>query len=153
MSKTKTNETVTNQPIKTKEDLFADSNYTQKTGHLTKDPELVKGGQFVKFRIASNKEYLDGSEVKTIVNYFNILVSQNLTDAFETAQTFKKGDWVFVKGEDHTRSIDTIQGYKDTAVTTFAYHVGLRKLKGETANDTEDQTTDQQLNGNDMEPA
>ena len=108
--------------------LFADINVNMKSGHLVKDSELVGQDKFVKFRFASNKQYEDQSgEVKTNTNYFDVLISSSLTEAFELAKGFKKGDWVYVKGEDSTRSFDTPEGYKKMASTIFAYHVALKK--------------------------
>ncbi|WP_170827419.1 single-stranded DNA-binding protein [Roseivirga sp. 4D4] len=146
MSNTTENTTVT---TKTQEDLFADTNITQRSGRLTKDAELIKDGKFVKFRIASNKEYIDtqSGELKTTTNYFNALVSNNLTDAFNVAQELKKGDWVYFKGEDATRSIDTVEGYKETGVTTFAYKVVLKKPKLETTANSNQLEIDQSVNG------
>lgn len=109
-------------------DLFADINISMKTGHLVKDSEIVGDGRYVRMRLATNKEYLDSNEnVQSKTNYFSIMVSKNLTEAFDLALTFKKGDWVYVKGEDSTRSFDTPEGYKQTASTIFAYKVSLKK--------------------------
>ncbi|MDN5215563.1 single-stranded DNA-binding protein [Fulvivirgaceae bacterium BMA12] len=129
MSKTKpkTKSTPTND---TSKDLFADTNISMKTGHLTKDAEVISDGKYAKIRFASNKEYeTSEGEVKTRTSYFNALVNSNLTDAFETAKTLKKGDWVYLKGEDVTKSFDTPEGYKQTASTIFAYKVVLKKAK------------------------
>ncbi len=153
MSKVKT-ETTTQESTKAKENLFADTNISQKSGHLTKDVELIAEGKFAKFRIASNKEYIDSQsgEVKTVTNYFNILVSANLTDAFNSSKDLKKGDWVYLKGEDSTRPIDTMEGYKDTGVTTFAYKVVLKRAKADTTSDTDQLSINQDLNGAEMIP-
>lgn len=154
MSKT-TPETTKTEPNKAKEDLFADTNISMKSGHLTKDAELIAEGKFIKFRIAANKEYIDpqNGEVQTIANYFNVMVSANLTDAFKIAKDLKKGDWAYIKGEDSTRSIDTIEGYKDTGVTTFAYKVVLKKPKTDNVNESDQLSIDQSVNGAEMEPA
>ncbi len=109
--------------------LFADTNITMKSGHLTKNPEIVGDGKYVKVRIASNKQYEVDGEIKTNTNYFNIMVSSNLTEAFELTKSFKKGDWAYFKGEDSTKSFDTPEGYKQTASTIFAYHAVLKKEK------------------------
>ncbi|MFY0601644.1 MAG: single-stranded DNA-binding protein [Cyclobacteriaceae bacterium] len=112
--------------------LFADINVSMKSGHLTKDPEIVGDGKYAKLRIASNKQYLNAdSEIKTNTNYFDVLISSNLKEAFELACTFKKGDWAYVKGEDSTKSFETPEGYKKTACTIFAYHAALKKAKSE----------------------
>lgn len=120
-------------------ELFADTNISMKSGRLVKDAELIADGKFVKFRIAANKQYLDAnSETQTLVNYFNVLVSSNLSDAFEKAQELKKGEWVYIKGEDSSKSFDTPEGYKQTAVTTFAYKVTRKKAEQENPSEQED---------------
>lgn len=117
----------TPQPLAKVSELFADTNVTMKSGHLVKDAETVSDGKFIKFRIASNKQYLSGDEIKTTTNYFNAMVSSNLKEAFSVAKDLKKGDWVYLKGEDVTQSFDTPEGYKQTASTIFAYKVVLKK--------------------------
>lgn len=117
---------MSDQPIQnqTQDQLFSDTNISMKSGRLVKDAETIAEGKFIKFRIASNKQYLDqNQEVKAVTNYFNVLVSSNLTDAFDAAQSLKKGEWVYIKGEDNSKSFDTPEGYKQTAITTFAYKV------------------------------
>ncbi|MGH1384311.1 single-stranded DNA-binding protein [Kordia sp.] len=124
--------TTTNQE---EQKLFADTNISMKSGRLVQDAQTIADGKFVKFRIAANKQFLgsDG-EVKSNVNYFGALVSSNLTDAFETAKSLKKGDWVYFKGEDATQGFDTPEGYRKTETTTFAYQVTLKKQKSESEN-------------------
>ena len=131
MSKAKPKtESKTTQNGDEEKDLFADTNVTMKTGHLVKDAELVSEGRYAKIRFATNREYqTKEGDIKTTTNYFNALVSKNLTDAFETAKALKKGDWVYLKGEDVTKSFDTPEGYKQTASTIFAYKVVLKKEK------------------------
>ena len=110
--------------------LFSDINVTMKSGHLVKDPETVGNGKYIKLRFATNREFRTSEgEVKTNTNYFNALVSANLKEAFPVAKKLKKGDWIYLKGEDSTRSFDTPEGYKQTASTIFAYHVVLKKEK------------------------
>ena len=131
------------EPQTAKDDLFADTNICQKSGHLTKDVELIGEGKYAKFRIATNKEFLDTKgDVQNVTNYFNIIVSSNLADAFGIAKDLKKGDWVYIKGEDSSRSIDTVEGYKDTGVTTFAYKVLLKKAKDQKTNGAADTSVD-----------
>lgn len=133
MSKTKT-ETKATQEANTNQDLFADTNVSMKSGHLVKDAEIVSDGKYVKLRFAANKQYLGSdNEIKTNTNYFNALVSSNLTESFDVAKDLKKGDWVYLKGEDSTKSFDTPEGYKQTASTIFAYKVTLKKKKGESS--------------------
>ena len=115
--------------------LFADTNVTMQTGHMVRDAEIVGEGKYVKLRFASNKQYEKDGEVKNNTNYFDAMISHNLKEAFETSQNFKKGDWIYLKGEDSTRSFDTLEGYKKTASTIFAYHVGLKKTKATSEQD------------------
>ena len=110
--------------------LFSDTNVSMKTGHLTKDAEVISDGKFVRVRIATNKQYPDkDGNIQSTVDYFNALVSKNLAETFELAKTFKKGDWVYLKGEDHTKIFDTPEGYQKTETTIFAYKVTLKKEK------------------------
>lgn len=111
--------------------LYRDTNISMKSGRLVKDAELVSDGKFVRIRLANNKQYAVGDEIKDITNYFTILVSQNLKDAFETARDLKKGEWTYIKGEDSSKSFDTAEGYKQTAITTYAYKVTRRAEKAE----------------------
>jgi len=111
--------------------LFADINVTMKSGHLTRDAEIVGDGKYVKLRFASNKQYEHEGTIKTNTNYFDAMISANLTDAFTMASAFKKGDWIYLKGQDSTRSFDTPEGYKKTANTIFAYHISLKKEKAQ----------------------
>ncbi|MEQ9264170.1 MAG: single-stranded DNA-binding protein [Balneolaceae bacterium] len=114
------------------EKLFADTNISMKSGRLVKDAELVAEGRYVKFRIGTNKQYEQDGEVKNLVNYFNVLVSHNLEEAFNIAKELKKGDWVYVKGEDSSKSVDTPEGHKETSVTTFAWKVVKKSTSEET---------------------
>jgi len=112
-------------------ELFSDTNVTMKSGHCVKDAEIVGEGKYVKLRFASNKQFENphNGEIKTNTNYFDALISYHLKEAFDLAKTFKKGDWIYLKGEDSTKSFDTPEGYKKTASTIFAYHVVLKKEK------------------------
>ena len=74
MPKTKPEPKTEEQPETSITQLFADINVTMKSGHLTKDPEIVGDGKYAKIRIASNKQYEVEGEVKTNTNYFNVLV-------------------------------------------------------------------------------
>lgn len=131
MSKTKTEPKKETETKKEVSKLFADTNYTTKSGKLLKDPILISDGKFAKIIFSSTKEYLDkNEEVKTTTNYFNALVSSNLENAFETTKTLKEGDLIYLKGEDRTRLVDTIEGYKETALTIHVNKIGLKKVNG-----------------------
>ena len=120
----------------TEPELYADTNISMKSGRLTKDAELTTGDKFVRLRLANNKQYKSGDEIKSITNYFTILVSRNLNEAFETAKSLQKGDWAYIKGEDATKSFDTAEGYKQTAVTTYAWKVTVKNTEPETGAQT-----------------
>lgn len=123
----KTNETQANQE-ETK--LFADTNISEKTGTLVRDAALVSDGKFAKFTIANNKQYLTAdNDIKTTTNYFNVLVSNNLKEAFNIAKTLKQGDWVHLIGNDSTELFKTSKGYKKNAAVIYAFEVSLRKKK------------------------
>ena len=117
------------QQVPANNELFSDTNVTMKSGHCVKDAEVVGEGKYVKLRIASNKQFENphDGEIRTNTNYFDALISYHLKEQFDLAQTFKKGDWIYLKGEDSTKSFDTPEGYKKTASTIFAYHVVLKK--------------------------
>lgn len=143
MSKPNTSPSKKEQPTSPNDDkqerdissLFVDVNVSMKSGHLTRDAEIVGGGKYVKMRFAGNKEYEVNGAVKSHTNYFEALVSSNLSETFDLAASLKKGDWIYLKGEDSTRSFDTPEGYKKTANTIFAYHVALKKEKGAPASE------------------
>ena len=119
------------QQVPANNELFSDTNVTMKSGHCVKDAEVVGEGKYVKLRIASNKQFENphDGEIRTNTNFFDALISYHLKEQFDLAQTFKKGDWIYLKGEDSTKSFDTPEGYKQTASTIFAYHAVLKKEK------------------------
>ena len=121
--------------------LFADTNISMNSGHLTRDAEIIGEGKYVKLRFASNKQYRigDQDEIKTNTNYFDAIISHNLKKAFDLARDFKKGDWIYLKGETSTKSFNTPEGYRKTASTIFAYHVVLKKPKNMSAFQTNEQ--------------
>lgn len=134
---TKKTENKNNQTETTEAKLFADINVSMKSGHMVRDAETIADGRFVKLTIASNKQFLDSNkELQTNTNYFNALISSKLSKTFEKAQDFKKGDWVYIKGEDQTQSFDTPQGYRKSETTIFAYHVDLKKAKAQNSGNT-----------------
>lgn len=127
MSKPQKQTQTQSEHIADQDNLFADTNISMKSGRLVKDAEMIADGKFVKIRLASNKQFISDGEIMNMANYFNILVSSNLTKAFDIAKDLQKGDWAYFKGEDSTKSFDTPEGYKQTAVTTYAYHVTKKK--------------------------
>ena len=61
MSKKNTTSTKTTNH-QTPTPLFADTNVTMKTGHLTRDAEIVGDGKFVKLRFAGNNNIRTATE-------------------------------------------------------------------------------------------
>lgn len=126
MSQT-TNPTNEQNPDQQEVKLFSDTNISMKSGRLTRDAQLTNEGKFVRFQLACNKQYEADGEIKTTTSYFSVLVSQNLKEAFDIAKDLKKGEWAYIKGNDSSKSFDTPEGYKQTAVTTYAYLVSAKK--------------------------
>jgi len=82
-------------------------------GNLTRDPELKQtgGGQsIVTFGIATNREWVVGSEKKSLAEYHNIVVWGTLAEI--CAKYLKKGKLVYIEGYLKTRSWDSPEGAK-----------------------------------------
>lgn len=139
MSKKPNNTSTTAEKTDSLKVVFADTNVSMKTGRLVRDPEPYQEGKFIKFTIAANKkyEYPDGTE-KTFTNYFNAIVARSYTDAFGVAQTLRKGDWVYLRGEDNSFSFNTKDGEKQNANTIFIYQLALKGRPGEAVVDASD---------------
>jgi len=82
-------------------------------GNLTRDPELKQttGGQsIVTFGIATNREWVVGSEKKSLAEYHNIVVWGTLAEI--CAKYLKKGKLIYIEGYLKTRSWDSPEGAK-----------------------------------------
>lgn len=139
MSKKSNNTSTTAEKADSLKVVFADTNVSMKTGRLVKDPEPYQDGKFIKFTIAGNKkyEYPDGTE-KTFTNYFNAIVARTYSDAYGIAKDLKKGDWVYLRGEDNSFSFKTDDGEKQNSNTIFIYQLALKGRPGEPVADTSD---------------
>jgi single-stranded DNA-binding protein len=139
MSKKSNNESSTAEKSDSLKIVFADTNVSMKTGRLVKDPEPYQDGKFIRFTIAGNKkyQYADGTE-KTFTNYFNAIVARTYTEAYEAAKELRKGDWVFMRGEDNSFSFKTSDGEKQNGNTIFIYQLALKGRPGEPVTDISD---------------
>lgn len=82
-------------------------------GNLTRDPELKQtpGGQsIVTFGLATNREWMAGSEKKSLAEYHNIAAWGNLAEI--CAKYLKKGKLVYIEGYLKTRSWESPEGVK-----------------------------------------
>jgi len=82
-------------------------------GNLTRDPELKQttGGQsIVTFGMATNREWVVGSEKKSLAEYHNIAAWGTLAEI--CGKYLKKGKLVYVEGYLKTRSWDNPEGVK-----------------------------------------
>ncbi len=82
-------------------------------GNLTRDPELKQttGGQsIVTFGLATNREWVAGSEKKSLAEYHNIAAWGTLAEI--CGKYLKKGKLVYVEGYLKTRSWDSPEGVK-----------------------------------------
>ena len=131
MSKNKKAQTTQTQAQAEEKKLYTDINLTWKSGRLVRDAEIIANGKFVRFTLANNYEYKEqgSEEVKTLTNWFNILVSKKKEGAFSAAKGLKKGEWVYLKGNDSTRSVDTLQGYKENVATIYAFEISVKNEK------------------------
>ena len=82
-------------------------------GNLTRDPELKQtaGGQsIVTFGMATNREWVSGSEKKSLAEYHNIAAWGTLAEI--CGKYLNKGKLVYVEGYLKTRSWDNPEGVK-----------------------------------------
>ncbi|MBN2307257.1 single-stranded DNA-binding protein [Candidatus Peregrinibacteria bacterium] len=82
-------------------------------GNLTRDPELkqtTSGQSIVTFGLATNREWVAGSEKKSLAEYHNIAAWGTLADI--CGKYLRKGKLVYVEGYLKTRSWDSPEGVK-----------------------------------------
>lgn len=82
-------------------------------GNLTRDPELKQttGGQsIVTFGLATNREWVSGSEKKSLAEYHNIAAWGTLAEI--CGKYLKKGKLIYIEGYLKTRSWDSPEGVK-----------------------------------------
>ena len=82
-------------------------------GNLTRDPEMKQtptGQSITTFGMATNREWVDGSEKKSLAEYHNIAVWGTLAEI--CSKYLKKGKLVYIEGYLKTRSWETPEGVK-----------------------------------------
>lgn len=82
-------------------------------GNLTRDPELkqtTNGQSIVTFGLATNREWMVGSEKKSLAEYHNIAAWGALAET--CGKYLKKGKLVYIEGYLKTRSWDSPEGVK-----------------------------------------
>jgi single-strand DNA-binding protein len=82
-------------------------------GNLTRDPELkqtTSGQSIVTFGLATNREWVVGTEKKSLAEYHNIAAWGTLAEI--CGKYLKKGKLVYIEGYLKTRSWDSPEGVK-----------------------------------------
>jgi len=82
-------------------------------GNLTRNPELkqtTNGQSIVTFGLATNREWVVGSEKKSLAEYHNIAAWGTLAEI--CGKYLKKGKLVYIEGYLKTRSWDSPEGAK-----------------------------------------
>jgi len=101
-------------------------------GNLTRDPEMrfiPSGSAVTTFTIAANRVYIQQGEKKEEVSYIKVVTWAKMA---ETCNNYlSKGSPVFVEGRLQSRSWETPQGEKRSAIEVVAERVQfLGKSKG-----------------------
>ena len=113
-------------------------------GNLTRDPELryiPSGSAVTTFTVAVNRVYTQQGEKKEEVSFIKVVVWAKMAET--CGEYLSKGSPVFVEGRIQSRSWETPQGEKRSAVEVVAERVQfLGKAKG-----------GKQEGGQDAEPA
>ncbi|MFA5148821.1 MAG: single-stranded DNA-binding protein [Candidatus Omnitrophota bacterium] len=101
-------------------------------GNLTRDPELryiPSGSAVTTFTVAVNRVYTQQGEKKEEVSYIKVVVWAKMAET--CGEYLSKGSPVFVEGRIQSRSWETPQGEKRSAVEVIAERVQfLGKTKG-----------------------
>ena len=101
-------------------------------GNLTRDPELryiPSGSAVTTFTVAANRVYIQQGEKKEEVSYIKVVVWAKMAET--CGEYLSKGSPVFVEGRIQSRSWETPQGEKRSAVEVIAERVQfLGKAKG-----------------------
>ncbi|MFA6356031.1 MAG: single-stranded DNA-binding protein [Candidatus Omnitrophota bacterium] len=127
-------------------------------GNLTRDPELryiPSGSAVTTFTVAVNRVYTQQGEKKEEVSYIKVVVWAKMAET--CGEYLSKGSPVFVEGRIQSRSWETPQGEKRSAVEVIAERVQfLGKTKGskqEPAAAADAETPDAQPGGSQGEDA
>lgn len=113
-------------------------------GNLTRDPEMrfiPSGSAVTTFTIAANRVYIQQGEKKEEVSYIKVVTWAKMA---ETCNNYlSKGSPVFVEGRLQSRSWETPQGEKRSAIEVVAERVQfLGKSKGSKSEPGIDQTNE-----------
>lgn len=93
-------------------------------GNLTRDPELryiPSGSAVTTFTVAVNRVYMQQGEKKEEVSYIKVVVWAKMAET--CGEYLSKGSPVFVEGRIQSRSWETPQGEKRSAVEVVAERV------------------------------
>lgn len=93
-------------------------------GNLTRDPELryiPSGSAVTTFTVAVNRVYTQQGEKKEEVSYIKVVVWAKMAET--CGEYLSKGSPVFVEGRIQSRSWETPQGEKRSAVEVIAERV------------------------------
>lgn len=125
-------------------------------GNLTRDPELryiPSGSAVTTFTVAVNRVYTQQGEKKEEVSYIKVVVWAKMAET--CSEYLSKGSPVFVEGRIQSRSWETPQGEKRSAVEVIAERVQFlgraKASKQETGAEVE--TPDTQTNAPSSEDA
>ena len=101
-------------------------------GNLTRDPELryiPSGSAVTTFTVAVNRVYVQQGEKKEEVSFIKVVVWAKMAET--CGEYLSKGSPVFVEGRIQSRSWETPQGEKRSAVEVVAERVQfLGRAKG-----------------------
>lgn len=101
-------------------------------GNLTRDPELryiPSGSAVTTFTVAVNRVYMQQGEKKEEVSYIKVVAWAKMAET--CGEYLSKGSPVFVEGRIQSRSWETQQGEKRSAVEVIAERVQfLGRAKG-----------------------
>ena len=101
-------------------------------GNLTRDPELryiPSGSAVTTFTVAVNRVYIQQGEKKEEVSFIKVVVWAKMAET--CGEYLSKGSPVFVEGRIQSRSWETPQGEKRSAVEVIAERVQfLGRAKG-----------------------
>lgn len=124
-------------------------------GNLTRDPEIKtfeNGGKVASFAVATNKEWVDREtqEKKKSTEFHNIVI-RNVPMIEKFVEPYvKKGQKVYIEGENHTRSYDKDEK-KVYIHEVVAFTVNILSSKGTQGNDTEEHASIPAVSGGEEE--
>ena len=121
-------------------------------GNLTKDPEMryiPSGTPVASFRIAVNRRYKQGEELKDDVTFIDIVVFGK--QAENCSQYLSKGDGVLVEGRLQERRWESEDGQKRNKYEVIAQNIRfMPKGKGASVAGTGSGTSSEGIEGGDL---